>query len=223
MENRRTIKSYVLRSGRFTQKQKEAYDNYSQDFCIDYQENLLSFKETFQNENEVILDIGFGMGDSVREISQAMPDKNFIGIEVHKPGVGALAFDLKDLNIKNAKIISYDAVEVVKNMIPDSSVGGFHIFFPDPWQKKKHNKRRLLNEEFIEILAGKLKVGGYIYVATDWADYAEQVLDLLSANKKLKNSTAGFAQRAPWRPITKFEKKGLTKNHNIYDIWFTKV
>lgn len=223
MENPKTIKSYVLRGGRVTQKQKKALDNFSVKYCIDYNTKFLNFKEIFENDNKVILDIGFGMGDSVREISQAMQDINFIGIEVHKPGVGALVYDLENLNITNARIVSHDAVEILTNMIPDASIYGFHVFFPDPWHKKKHNKRRLLNKEFIDILTKKLEVGGYIYVATDWEDYAEQVLTLLEANKKLENSAEKFAQRATWRPVTKFEKKGIAKNHNIYDIWFNKV
>jgi tRNA (guanine-N7-)-methyltransferase len=217
------LKSYVIRSGHFTDAQKKAYQSLADDFVIPFSEEKLDFKKIFDNTGNVTLEIGFGMGVTTAEIAQTNPDKNYIGMEVHRPGIGRLLWEIKKRALTNIKIIEYDAVYAVEKMIPQGSLEAVHIFFPDPWQKKRHRKRRLVQRPFTEILSNCLKKGGYLYMVTDWEDYALHALEELTATDGLKNSYDSFAPTQDWRPVTKFEKKGLAKEHKIKEIFFTKI
>jgi tRNA (guanine-N7-)-methyltransferase len=201
--------------------QKQALENYSEKHCIEFSENMLDYKKYF--DHSLCIEIGFGMGYATSQIAKQNPDKSYLGIEVHVPGVGRLLANIENDGIPNLKIINHDAVEVLKTMIPESSVEGFHIFFPDPWQKKKHQKRRLINPEFAALLVSRLKIGGYLYTATDWEDYAEQMVRVLSANPDIKNEYEHWAEKPIWRPETAFESKGKKKNHVIRELYFKRV
>ncbi len=217
----RSVKSYVLRAGRMSPAQQKAYDELSGQYCIPYREGFLSRDDLLKNSKEVIVEIGFGMGDATHQIARDNPDKEYIGIEVHKPGVGKLLHQIAEFSIPNLRIIEHDAVEVLDHMIPDGSIGGFHIFFPDPWPKKKHHKRRLIQSGFVSKLEKKLVPGGYLYAATDWENYAEHILEVLSESS-LKNKYESYAEPQSWRPGTKFERKGREKSHKIYELMFIR-
>ncbi|MDC7227138.1 MAG: tRNA (guanosine(46)-N7)-methyltransferase TrmB [Spirochaetales bacterium] len=221
-EERKKIKSYVLRASRMSKGQKIALELLSEKYCIEFQDDFLDIKDKFNSER-LCIEIGFGMGTATGKIAADNPDMNFLGIEVHKPGVGRLLSDIQSRGLSNLRIINHDAVEVLEKMIPDSSIEGFHIFFPDPWPKKKHHKRRLLNDEFTALLVSKLRPNGYIYAVTDWEDYAKQMLAVLSSNKDLKNAFEGWADSPGWRPQTAFERKGLDKNHIIRELYFYNI
>jgi tRNA (guanine-N7-)-methyltransferase len=216
------LKSYVIRSGHFTDAQKKAYASLADKYIIPFSEENIDYKKTFGNTGNVTLEIGFGMGVATAEIAQANPDKNYIGIEVHRPGIGRLLWEIEKRSLANIRIIEYDAVYAAEKMIPHDSLEAVHIFFPDPWPKKRHRKRRLVQRPFTETLAGCLAAGGYLYMVTDWEDYAIHALEELSASAALKNSCEGFAAPQNWRPVTKFEQKGLTKEHVIREIYFVK-
>lgn len=218
----RTVKTYVLRVGRMTDAQEKAYKELSPVFCIPYTEKKLNFIDIFGNANPVIIEIGFGMGDATSIIAEQNPDINYIGIEVHTPGVGKLLNEIKQKQLKNLYIIEYDALEVLKNMIPDSSVNGFHIFFPDPWPKKRHHKRRLLQRPRTDLIASKLSKGGYIYFVTDWKEYADFALDQLNQTPGIKNKYESYAEKQTWRPETKFERKGINADRVITELMFVK-
>ncbi|ASG68377.1 tRNA (guanosine(46)-N7)-methyltransferase TrmB [Francisella halioticida] len=223
-ENLRQVKSYVQRSGRVTKKQQQALENYAEKYMIDYDQNRqINFSEVFANTNPVILEIGFGMGGSLIQMALENSEKNYLGIEVHKAGVGNILYEIKDQNIANLRIMSHDAVEILENMIVDQSLYGVQVYFPDPWHKKKHNKRRLVNQSNIDLFAKKLKIGGIFHYASDWLPYAKDVLKLLENNDKYQNMYLGFAPRPEWRPLTKFEKRGQNLDHQISDILFKKV
>ncbi len=222
MENKlRSVKSYVLRAGRMSPAQQKAYDELSDRYCIPYREGFLNREELLREKSEVVVEIGFGMGDATYQIAMDNPDKEYIGIEVHKPGVGKLLYRIEENGIGNLRIVEHDAVEVLDNMLPDKSINGFHIFFPDPWPKKKHHKRRLIQPGFINKLEKKLAVNGYLYVATDWENYAEHILSVLTESG-LVNRYDGFADPQSWRPGTKFERKGREKSHQIYELLFVR-
>jgi len=216
------LRSYVIRQGHFTDAQKKAYDSLAEKFIIPFTEEKIDFAKIFGNTQNITLEIGFGMGLTTAEIAQANPDKNYIGIEVHRPGIGKLLWEIEKRSLSNIRIIEYDAVYAVEKMIPQCSLSAVHIFFPDPWQKKRHRKRRLVQRPFTEILANCLTTGGYLYMVTDWEDYANHALEELSATVTLKNAYDGFAMPQSWRPVTKFEKKGLAKDHVIREIYFVK-
>ncbi len=222
MEKRKAIKSYVLRAARMSKGQKEAIERLSSKYCIEFNSKPDEIKRHFQSA-ELCIEIGFGMGHATVEIAMKNPSVNYLGIEVHKPGVGRLLSEIERNDIKNLKIINHDAVEVLNKMIEDSSVSGFHIFFPDPWPKKKHHKRRLIKEEFVYLLSRKLILGGYIYAATDWEDYAEQMLSVFNKNRSLNNEYTKWADSPVWRPQTSFEKKGINKSHIIRELYFKRV
>ena len=223
-ENLRQIKSYVQRAGRVTKKQQQALDNYAAKYLIENaKDRKLDFTEIFTNTNDVILEIGFGMGGSLVEMALANPTKNYLGIEVHKAGVGNILYEIKHQNISNLLVMSHDAVEILENMIADQSLSGIQVYFPDPWHKKKHNKRRLVNQTNIDLFAKKLKCGGVFHYASDWLPYAEEVLELLENDSKYSNLYSGFAPRPEWRPLTKFEKRGQNLDHQISDILFERV
>lgn len=217
---KRDIKSYVLRIGRLSKLQQRAVETLSDKFCIPFEDRILDFVAVFGNNNPVVLEIGFGMGHATVEIAENNKNKNFLAIEVHTPGVGKVLSEIEIRKLYNIRIIQYDAVQVIKNMIPFISIEGVHIFFPDPWPKKKHHKRRLIQQKFVEELLLVIKKGGYLYIATDWEDYAQQILLVLDQFNELENPYSPFAREVDWRPNTSFEKKGLAKNHIIRDIWY---
>ena len=219
----RGIKSYVLRGGRLSKGQQRAIDTLYSRYCIPYSERELDI----YGSEEIVVEIGFGTGDATARIAQENPEIMYLGIEVFLAGVGALMSELERRKLDNVRIIRHDAVEVVRTMIPDGWVSGFHVFFPDPWPKKKHHKRRLIQPDFTALLSRKLKEGGYVYAVTDWEDYAERMLSVLSGTPGLSNPHAaaglsGYAPPFPWRPRTKFERKGLDKEHSIRELYFTK-
>lgn len=219
---KRTIKTYVLRAGRMTDSEKRNYDELHQVWCIPFEHKTLNYAEVFNNTNPVIMEIGFGMGHATSILAQTNPEINYIGSEVHKPGVGKLLSEIKNNNLNNLYIIEYDALEILENMIPDNSLSGFHIFFPDPWPKKKHHKRRMIQRPRTDLLASKLAPGGYLYFATDWEEYAYSALDELKLTPGLRNKYVEFAPHQEWRPRTKFESKGLAAGRNIYELFFVK-
>ena len=219
---RRTVKTYVLRAGRMTGNEKKSYEELKHVWCIPFEHRTLNFTEIFGNTNPVTFEIGFGMGHATSRLALDNPEMNYIGSEVHVPGVGRLLSDIKKLSIKNLFIIEHDALEILETMIPDESLEAFHIFFPDPWPKKKHHKRRLLQRPRTDLLARKLAPGGYLYFVTDWAEYAESALEELSFTPGLVNKYDGFAPKQEWRPRTKFEQKGLDANREIHELFFLK-
>lgn len=218
----RPIRTFVLRKGRITEAQKKAYAEYAPRWCLPYEEKKISFTELFANDHSVVIEIGFGMGAATAEIAAQHPDINYIGIEVFQAGVGKLLNEIEQRGLKNIRIIEHDAIEVLENMIPDSSIAGFHIFFPDPWQKKKHHKRRLLHRPRTNLLARKLQENGYLYMVTDWYEYAEDAFSELSATEGLRSKYEGFAPPQRWRPKTKFEQKGINKAHPINELIFIR-
>jgi len=217
------LRSYVIRSGHFTDAQKKAYTSLAEKFVIPFMEEKLDYKKVFDNAGNVTLEIGFGMGVTTAEIAQVNPDKNYIGMEVHRPGIGRLLWEIEKRSLSNIRIIEYDAIYAVEKMIPQDSLEAIHIFFPDPWPKKRHRKRRLVQRPFTETLANRLKPGGYLYMVTDWEDYALYALEELTATASLKNAYENFAPPQEWRPVTKFEQKGLTKEHVIREIYLLKI
>jgi tRNA (guanine-N7-)-methyltransferase len=217
------IRSYVLRQGRVSNAQRQALDTLGPRFGIPYSAQMLELAQTFGRDAPKILEIGFGMGESTATIAQAHPENDYLAIEVHSPGVGSLLKQIGEMNLANIRIIQHDAVEVLRDMIPDNALDGVHIFFPDPWHKKRHNKRRLIQPAFIAQLVKKLKPGGYIHVATDWQDYAEQVLMVLGAESLLQNTVADYAPRPDYRPLTKFEQRGLKLGHGVWDLVFRRI
>ena len=219
---RRSLRSFVLRSGRITKLQQHALDAYSDLYCIPYAED-----KKLDLADPTVVEIGFGDGEATHQMAERSPDVNYLALEVYPPGVGALLDVVHTKQLSNVRIIRHDAAEVVENMVSDGTVSGFHIFFPDPWQKKRHNKRRLINSAFVAILADKLKKGGYIYCATDWEDYAHQMQEVLRGEARLSSPFAGFAEKpndiVPWRPQTKFERKGLEVGRTIFESFFVKT
>jgi tRNA (guanine-N7-)-methyltransferase len=222
-DGRRSIKSFVLRASRLSSYQKEALELYSQEFVIDFEPNeKLDFKKIFGNDNPVIVEIGFGNGETLERLATQMPFTNFIGIEVYLNGFTTLLSAVGQKNLSNVRLIRFDAVEVLSEMVEDASLSAVHIFFSDPWPKKRHHKRRLIQRPFARLLAKKLIDGGYIYCVTDWQDYAIQMLEVFSKVEQLHNPHETFAPAKSWRPTTKFEKKGLKKRHKIFEIWVEK-
>lgn len=192
-------------------------------FVLPYQEALLDLSATFGREAPRVVEIGFGMGQATASIAHAHPEGDFLGIEVHEPGVGALLKRIEELGLGNLRIVQHDAVEVFTHMLADASLDGIHIFFPDPWHKKRHHKRRLIQSDFVELLVGKLKPGGYLHLATDWEHYAQQMLEVLSADKHLANTCETYAPRPEYRPLTKFEQRGLRLGHGVWDLLFRRL
>jgi tRNA (guanine-N7-)-methyltransferase len=220
----RRIRSFVLRAGRMTPGQQRAFDEYWPQQGLLREQGLLDFQQAFGRTAPVILEIGFGMGQSLVEMAAAAPERDFIGIEVHRPGVGKLLHSMAERGVGNIRIYCDDAVEVLQQCIPDASLAGAQIFFPDPWHKKKHHKRRLIQPDFVQLLRGKLAPGGVLHVATDWQDYAEQILEVLSAAPGFKNQAGdGYAPRPDYRPKTKFEQRGERLGHGVWDLLFVKT
>ncbi|QIL73000.1 tRNA (guanosine(46)-N7)-methyltransferase TrmB [Diaphorobacter sp. HDW4B] len=218
----KAIKSYVLRAGRVTTGQAKALETLGPRFVLDYAAQPLDAAAAFGRTAPLILEIGFGMGDATAHIAQVRPEDNFLCCEVHEPGVGALLKRVGEGHIENIRILQHDAVEVVDNMLPEGTLDGVHIFFPDPWHKKRHNKRRLIQAPLVAKLVSRLKPGGYIHCATDWEPYAEQILEVLSADPHLANTAEGYAPQPAYRPLTKFENRGLRLGHGVWDLVFQR-
>ncbi len=224
----RVIKSFVRRAGRTTAGQQKAYELYGEQFLRPYQAQAVQPASLFAPERAacpVVLEIGFGMGETTAHIAAELPDTNFICCEVHEPGVGALLKRAGEGHLDNIRIIAHDAVEVLENMLPEQSLAGLHLFFPDPWHKKRHHKRRLVQPEFVAKIVAHLQPGAYIHMATDWQPYAEQMLEVLNAEAQLQNtSTAadGWAEKPHYRRLTKFENRGIKLGHGVWDLVFSK-
>jgi len=219
---RRSIRSFVLRAGRMGSGQVKAMETLGPLYVLPYKAELLDFDAAFGRRAPTVLEIGFGMGDATAQIAATRPDDNFIGIEVHTPGVGALLQRIQERGLTNLRLVQHDAVEVLRDMIAPGSLAGIHVYFPDPWHKKKHNKRRLIQAEFVRELSSRLAPGGYLHCATDWQPYAEQMLEVLGAEPALANTADGYAPRPDWRPLTKFENRGIKLGHGVWDLVFTK-
>jgi len=216
------IRSFVTRAGRLSTGQARGLEEFGPQFLVEYKKEMLDYAAAFGRQAPTILEIGFGMGDTTAHIARQMPDKNFIGVEVHTPGVGSLLKQIGEQGIQNLRLIQHDAFEVLNHMIADGSLAGVHIYFPDPWHKARHNKRRLIQPAFVKLLCEKLATGGYIHLATDWEDYAVQMLEVLGAEPMLANTAEGYAPQPAYRPLTKFENRGLKLGHGVWDLVFTK-
>jgi tRNA (guanine-N7-)-methyltransferase len=223
MTSARPIRSYVLRQGRVTDAQRRACDELLPRYGIDYAPVPLDLAHAFGRAAPKILEIGFGMGETTARIAADHPENDYLGVEVHLPGVGSLLKRVAELGLANVRVIRHDALEVVGRMIPEASLDGVHVFFPDPWPKKRHHKRRLLQPGFVALLASRLKPGGYLHAATDWEDYAQQMLEVLSGEPHLANTASGYAPRPAHRPQTKFENRGLKLGHGVWDLVFRRV
>ena len=221
----REIKSFVLRQGKITQGQERALTDLMPAYGVEYTGEILDLDTLFgRRESPKIVEIGFGMGTATWQIAKNNPENDYLGVEVHLPGVGSLLMQMRENQVDNIKIIRHDAVEVIKNMIADNSITGFHIYFPDPWHKKRHHKRRIIQAEFVELLTQKLVLGGYIHLATDWEDYANWMIDILNDNPNLINKSEmnNFVERPDYRPLTKFENRGIKLGHGVWDLIFIK-
>ena len=227
----RTIRSFVLRTGRTTAGQAKAFETQGPQYLLPYTPNLCSFDTVFSHDHPgvwpTVLEIGFGMGEATAQIASSMPATNFLCCEVHTPGVGALLKRIEEQGLSNIRILQHDAVEVIEQMLALGSLDGAHIFFPDPWHKKKHNKRRLIQAPLVAKLAARLKPGGYLHCATDWQPYAEQILAVLGAEPLLQNtadvSNGGYAPKPDYRPLTKFENRGIKLGHGVWDLVFQRL
>jgi tRNA (guanine-N7-)-methyltransferase len=218
----RPIRSFVLRQGRFSPGQQRAYEMLMPRFGVPFSPAFLDLEAVFGRKAPKILEIGFGMGETTARIASEHPENDYLGVEVHTPGVGALLKRVDELALTNVRVIQHDAVEVVRDMVPPGSLAGVHVFFPDPWPKKRHHKRRLLQLPFAELLASRLAPGGYFHVATDWQEYAEHILATLGVVRDLENPHPGFAARPADRPETKFENRGRRLGHGSWDTIFRK-
>lgn len=220
----RTIKSFTLRAGRLSPRQARALELWLPDYVLPVEDKAWDLAEAFGREAETIVEIGFGMGASLIQMAQAQPDINFLGIEVHRAGLGSLVADLHDLEITNVRVVAHDAVEIFKTCFAAESIDGVQIFFPDPWPKVRHQKRRLIQTDFVRVLLQAIKSGGFIHCATDWEDYANQMLAVLSAESMLENKDCkhGFLPRPDRRPLTKFEARGQRLGHGTWDLIFTR-
>lgn len=229
MDNERTqnpqqwrVRSFVRRSGRITKRQQAAYQRLPDFFGIKPGTERLSLASSFGREAPLTLEIGFGMGESTAAIAERYPEKNYLAIEVHPAGIGNLVALLEEKKLSNVRIIEHDAIEVLENAIPDSTLSAIHIYFPDPWPKKRHRKRRLIKPKTACLFCQKLKLGGYIHVATDWQEYAEEILAIFENESQLSNTATGFAKRPAWRPQTKFEQKAERADRHSFDIIFER-
>jgi tRNA (guanine-N7-)-methyltransferase len=217
------IRSFIRRQGRVTPGQQLALDNHWDRYCLDPKADY-DFAQVFGRDAPLIVEIGFGNGDSLAKMAAANPDNDYIGIEVHRPGVGHLMMLLDQQGLNNVRIYCHDAIEIIEQKIADNSLAGVHLFFPDPWPKKKHHKRRIVRPGFVELLVRKLKTGGYFHAATDWQNYAEAMLEVLSAGAGLSNAgnSNDYCERPDYRPLTKFEQRGIRLGHGVWDLIFRK-
>lgn len=217
------IRSFVHRRGHITQGQRDALERLLDKWSLPYAAQRLDPAAAFGRSAPTILEIGFGMGETTEKIALARPGDNFLGVEVFNAGVGSLLRRIEDSSITNLRIIQHDAVEVVRDMIAPDSLDGVHVYFPDPWPKKRHHKRRLIQPPFVALLASRIKPGGYLHCATDWEDYAVQMLEVLGAEPLLRNTVDGYAPRPDYRPQTKFETRGLRLGHGVWDLIFKRA
>ena len=220
-ENNRPIRSYVIRSGRLTDAQRKAIESYWDKYVVEFNNETLDPNSLFESPQKLTVEIGFGMGDSLLEMAKRRPEQNFLGIEVHQPGVGKLLNGIAENELTNLKLICHDAREILESGLPDHCIDRLLLFFPDPWHKKRHNKRRLVQPEFIELLLRKLNKKAELHFATDWQAYAEHMMEVLEANPSLENVLG--AQNYwpdPDRPVTKFEKRGQRLGHGVWDLRF---
>jgi tRNA (guanine-N7-)-methyltransferase len=223
LQERRSIRSYVLRQGRISNAQRRAHSELLPLYGVAFSAEVLDLDRLFGRGAPKILEIGFGMGETTAAIAQQHPENDYLGVEVHTPGVGSLLARIAELRLANIRIIQHDAVEVLENMIAPGTLDGVHIFFPDPWPKKRHHKRRLVQPPLIALLASKMKRGAFLHACTDWEDYAQRMLEVLSADPTLQNTASGYADRPETRPQTKFERRGLGLGHRVRDLVFRKV
>ena len=221
-EHLRRIRSFVRREGRLTEGQSSAIANGWPQWGVDYAPGVMDWDRVFGRIAPRFLEIGFGMGGATAEIARNHPDNDYLGIEVHRPGVGNLLKLIAQDSLTNLRLMSHDAVDVINEMIAPDTLDGVLIFFPDPWHKKRHHKRRLIQPEFVHLLASRLKPGGTIHCATDWENYAVQMLEVLSADPALENTAMDYAPRPTYRPLTKFENRGLKLGHGVWDLVFRK-
>jgi tRNA (guanine-N7-)-methyltransferase len=221
----RPVRSFVLRAGRLGSGQARALEQLGPRYLLPYQPEVPDWPATFGRDAPRVLEIGFGMGQATAEIAASRPDLDFIGIEVHQPGVGALLREIGERGLTNLRLLRHDAVEVLRQMVAPASLAGVHIFFPDPWHKKRHHKRRLIQPAFVELLASRLAPGGWLHCATDWQDYAQQMLQVLGESASLRNASQaadGYAPRPGMRPLTKFEARGIRLGHGVWDLLFSR-
>ena len=216
------IKSFVRRAGRMGTGQQRALETLAPKYVVPFEAHQADWTSHFGRAAPPVLEIGFGMGGATAAIAAARPDINFIGVEVHEPGVGALLKLIDEGKLENLRIVQHDAVEVLRHMVPQKSLAGVHIYFPDPWHKKRHHKRRLIQPGFVSQLVNYLAPGGYLHCATDWEPYAQQMLEVLSAEPQLHNTSEGYAPRPDWRPLTKFEHRGMKLGHGVWDLFFLR-
>lgn len=221
----RPLKSFVLRQGRLTTGQKQALETQWPLFGVEFTGEPLDFKEVFGREAPITLEIGFGNGASLAQMATAAPERDFFGVEVHRPGVGHLLHLVGEGELTNVRVMHHDAVEIINQMIPDNSIDRIQVYFPDPWHKARHNKRRIIKPEFVALLATKLQKGGVLHLATDWEDYAIQMLEVMTAAPDYVNQApeGGYAERPAYRPLTKFENRGLKLGHGVWDLLFERV
>lgn len=221
---KRTIKSFVLRAGRTSNRQQQGLDQWLPAYELPLDGGLWDWQALFNREADTVVEIGFGMGASLLAMALRHPDTNFVGIEVHRAGLGSLAADLHEQGLTHVRLVAMDAVEVIKTRIADASLAGIQVFFPDPWPKKRHHKRRLIQPDFVSLLAAKLQKGGFLHCATDWQDYADHMLAVLDKEPALINQQpgGGFSPRPETRPLTKFEQRGQRLGHGVWDLIYTK-
>lgn len=225
-KTRKEVKSFVIRTSRMSDHQKAAYRELYPLYGVDPGVEGIDLDELFDSDpahRKRYLEIGFGMGYSLAAMAKASPESDFLGIEVHKPGVGKVLSEIRRLGLENLRVIQGDAVSLIRGALSEAKFHGIHVFFPDPWPKKRHHKRRLIQGGYTDELADHLYRGGYLYTVTDWEDYAEQMLKVLSSSDKLRNAYGGFAPKQPWRPETPFERKGVAKGHRIRELFFNRV
>lgn len=229
----RTIKSFVKREGRLTKGQQAALDQHWPTMGLEHAQGLVNFEQLFGNNNPVVLEIGFGMGASLVEMAKNAPDKNFIGIEVHLPGVGACLSSANEAGVDNLKVYEHDAVEILSDCFADQSIDTIQLFFPDPWHKTRHHKRRIVQSAFVQSLRSKLKIGGVFHMATDWENYAEHMIEVMEQEigftniaaeiNSSENANSIFVERPEHRPLTKFEQRGHRLGHGVWDIMYKRV
>jgi tRNA (guanine-N7-)-methyltransferase len=223
LQERRSIRSYVLRQGRISNAQRRAHAELLPVYGVPFSPAPLDLVELFGRAAPKTLEIGFGMGETTAVIAQQHPERDYLGVEVHTPGVGSLLARIAELRLANVRIVQHDAVEVIEKMIAPAALDGVHLFFPDPWPKKRHHKRRLIQAPFVSLLASRMKPGAVLHACTDWEDYAAQMLQVLSAEPTLQNTASGYAARPDSRPQTKFERRGLSLGHRVWDLVFRKI
>jgi len=223
LQEGRPIRSYVLRQGRITNAQRRAYAELLPAYGVAFSRTPLDLARLFGRAAPKFLEIGFGMGETTAAIAQAHPENDYLGVEVHAPGVGSLLARIAELHLGNIRIIQHDAVEVLEHMIAPAALDGVHIFFPDPWPKKRHHKRRLIQPPLVSLLVSRMKPGAPVHACTDWEDYARQMLEAFSAETALRNTVSGYAERPDTRPQTKFERRGLALGHRVWDLVFRRV